>query len=213
MKAIVAMVAAAFLLAAGLTATAAEAQNTKKPAPPSARLLATRQAMRNLWTDHIFWVRTAVVAKHDRNEAAGKAAEAQIVANAHEIAGAVVPFYGKEAGEKLFTLLAGHWGAIKANLDAVDAHNAEAAQKAQDDLYDNAHTIARFLSDANPHWPYDIVNGMLAVHAANHIIQIKDIYSDKYDDEAGTWHQMRMHMNQLGDALADGLAAQFPDKF
>lgn len=213
MKALAVVALAAFFCMAGLTATTSAAAETSNSQPASAKLIATRKALRNLWTDHIFWVRAAVVAKHDKNEAAEKAAEDQIVANAHQIADAVVPFYGKEAGEGLFKLLAGHWGAIKGYLDATDAGNTQAAQKAQMDLYNNAHAIAKFLSGANSHWPYDTVNQMLIVHAAHHIAQIQDIYNGKYDEEATNWKQMREHMNQLGDALANGLAAQFPAKF
>jgi hypothetical protein len=214
MKSLVVMIVSA-LMCLGFLSTTARAAD-EKPAEenaPSAKLLATRHALENLWTDHIFWVRAAVVATHDKNQAADEAAEKQVVANAHAIADAVVPFYGKEAGEQLFKLLAGHWGAIKAYLQATDSHNDEAAQTAQKDLYDNAHAIAKFLSSANPNWPEDVVSSMLVVHAAHHIAQINDIYGGKYDQEADNWAQMRTHMNTLGDALANGLAKQFPSKF
>lgn len=183
-------------------------------AAPSAKLLATRQAMRDLWTDHIFWVRNVVIATKDKNPEARKAAEAEVVANAKTIAGAVEPFYGKEGSEQLFKLLAGHWGAIKAYLDATDSGDKAGAEKAQADLYANAHDIAEFLSKANSNWPLNTVNGLLMGHAAHHVMQIQDIYAGRYDKEGSQdWPEMRKNMNILGDALANGLAKQFPDKF
>ena len=45
----------------------------------------------------------------------------QVVANAKAIAGAVGPFHGKAASDKLFGLLAGHWGAIGGCLNGAHA--------------------------------------------------------------------------------------------
>jgi hypothetical protein len=213
MKSLVVMIVSAFVCVSCFAATASAANEKPAEDVPSAKLLGARHALENLWTDHIFWVRAAVVATHDKNQAADEAAEKQVVANAHAIADAVAPFYGKDAGEQLFTLLGGHWGAIKAYLKATDSHNEQAAQKAQKDLYDNAHAIAKFLGSANPNWPEATVSSMLVVHAAHHIAQINDIYAGQYDQEAENWAQMRTHMNALGDALANGLAKQFPAKF
>jgi hypothetical protein len=46
------------------------------------------------------------------------------VANAQQIAGSIEPFYGKPASEKLFALLAEHYGAIRDHLDATVAGSA-----------------------------------------------------------------------------------------
>lgn len=208
------VVVAALLAFTFVGTTVQAAEEAPSDAAPSAKLLATRQVMRDLWTDHITYVRNVVVATKDKNPEAAKAAEAAVVANAKTIAGAIVPFYGQEASDQLFKLLAGHWGAIKAYLEATDAGDQAAANKAQGELYANAKTIAEFLSKANPAWPFKTVDALLVGHAAHHIMQIQDIYGGRYDKEATTdWPEMRKNMNILGDALANGLAAQFPDKF
>ena len=68
--------------------------------------------------NRIFRVRTVVVATIAGNTDAAKAAEENAVQNAKDIAGTVGSVYGKEAGDKFFPLLAGHYGAVKEYLNA-----------------------------------------------------------------------------------------------
>src|SRR4051812_44989176 len=67
---------------------------------------ATKMVLRDLWTQHVFWVRNVAVARIDHNKLAEKEAETKVVANAHALAGSIEPFYGAAAKDKLFTLLA-----------------------------------------------------------------------------------------------------------
>jgi hypothetical protein len=159
----------------------------------------------------VFWVRSVVVATLDNNQAARAASEKAVVANAKAIAGSIAPFYGQAASDKLFTLLAGHYGAVKQYLDAgTDKTKQDAAIKA---LTDNAGEIATFLSGANPNLPRDAVLGMLAAHGGHHISQINQLRAKEYDQEAETWEAMKGHMYKLADTLAGAIAKQFPDKF
>jgi len=171
----------------------------------------TQAALRDLWVGHVFWVRSVVVATLDNNQAARAASEKAVVANAKAIAGSIAPFYGQAASDKLFTLLAGHYGAVKQYLDAgTDKTKQDAAIKA---LTDNAGEIATFLSGANPNLPRDAVLGMLAAHGGHHISQINQLRAKEYDQEAETWEAMKGHMYKLADTLAGAIAKQFPDKF
>ena len=81
----------------------------------------TSAALRDLWVGHIFWVRNVVVATFGGNQPAATVAEREVVANARRIAAAIEPYYGKDASEKLFGLLAGHYGAVKQYLEATVA--------------------------------------------------------------------------------------------
>ena len=160
----------------------------------SAKAADTRAALRDLWTGHIFWVRNVVLAQLDKNAAQTNVAEAQVVANARQIADSIAPFYGKQAADQLFELLKGHYGPIRQYLDAALANDAGAQEKAKQALTSNAGAIAKFLSGANPNLPYDAL-------------------SKAYADEAKTWTAMQGHMNHIADALASGIAKQFPEKF
>jgi hypothetical protein len=194
-------------------AASADEMAMSEPPAGSAKVVAADAAIRGLWHDHIFWVRNVVVATLAKNTAAAKAAEGQVVANAHAIADAIKPFYGDAAGEALFPLLAGHYGAIKAYLVATAKGDQKGQDKATDDLMANADKIATFLSGANPNLPKDAVLGMLQAHGAHHIAQIQQLKARQYDEEAKTWADMEEHMNMISDALTGAIAKQFPDKF
>lgn len=183
------------------------------PTPDSPKLAAARMAVRDLWVEHVFWVRNYVMANEAKNTKARDVAAQQVVANAKQLAGAFEPFYGKPASDQLLTLLAGHWGAIKSLEDATAASNAAARTAALDAATANAKEIAKFISTANPHLTYDAVFGLLAAHAAHHMAQIDQVHAGQYEQEAQTWAAMRGHMLMIADALVDGLAAQFPQKF
>jgi hypothetical protein len=173
----------------------------------------TKAALRDLWLGHIFWVRNVVDARFAGDASEAKTAEQQVVANAQAIAGAIEPYYGKAASDQLFKLLAGHWGAISDYLDATRAGNKTDQDAAYKALVDNAGQIATFLSGANPHLPADTLRGLLTAHGAHHVQQIKQFQAKQYDQEAKTWAAMTSHMYVIADALAGGIAKQFPDKF
>ena len=193
-------------LAPSATASAAAATVPTK-------VVETQAAMRDLWLGHIFWVRNVVVARLQDNAGAAKAAEQQVVDNAKAIAGAIEPYYGKAASEKLFGLLAGHWGAISAYLDATHAGKKADQDAAFKKLVDNAGEISTFLASANPHLPVETLRGLLTAHGAHHVEQIKQLAAGQYEQEAVTWAAMTRHMYVIADALAGGIAKQFPDKF
>ena len=85
--------------------------------------------------------------------------------------------------------------------------------KALKDLNDNAAAIATFLSGANPNLPKDTVLSLYSAHGAHHVAQIQAVHNNQFDQEAANWGVMRKHMNTIADALAAGIAKQFPDKF
>lgn len=169
--------------------------------------------MRDLWVDHIFWVRNVVDARFAGNEKAAEAAEQQVVANAKALAGSIEPFYGAAASDKLFGLLAGHWGAISDYLDATRADSKTDQDAAFQELVDNADEIARFLGGANPHLPVDTLRSLLTAHGSQHVQQIQQFDAGQFEQEAETWAMMKDHVYVIADALAGGIAKQFPDKF
>ena len=179
----------------------------------STKLADTKADLRDLWLGHVFWAHNVVEARFAGNAQAAKAAEQQVVANAQAIAGVIEPFYGKAASDQQFKLLAGHWGAISDYLDATRADNKVAQDAAYKHLVENAGQIATFLSGANPHLPVDTLRGLLTAHGAHHVQQIQQFQANQYDQEAQTWAAMKDHVYVIADALADGIAKQFPDKF
>jgi hypothetical protein len=182
-------------------------------APAPGKVNETGAALRDLWVGHVFWIRNVVVSTFAGNQPAAAAAEKEVVANTKQIAAAIEPYYGKDASEKLFGLLAGHYGAVKQYLEATVAGNKAKQDAAFKSLSGNATEIARFLSGANPNLPFDTLNGLLLAHGGHHVQQIQQVQSKQYAQEAQTWEAMRKHMYVIADALAAAIAKQFPKQF
>src|SRR5215831_45866 len=108
-----------------------------------------KAAMRRLWADHVIWTREYIVAAvggtPDADAAAGR-----LLRNQEDIGGAIVPFYGAEAGQALTGLLKQH---ILIAVDLIAAAKAgDNAKFAENDSKwtQNAEEIAGLLSGANP---------------------------------------------------------------
>ncbi len=177
------------------------------------KVVATKAALRDLWVGHIFWVRSVADARSASNTARALASQQQVVTNARAIADAIEPYYGEAASDRLFELLAGHWGAISDYIEATLDSDNSGEKAAASRLTANAGDIAAFLAAANDNWPVDTLRGLLTAHGAHHVQQIEQLVAKQYEQEAITWTAMKDHMYVIADALATGIAAQFPEKF
>lgn len=196
-----------------LMSVACTAPQTQATTASPAKVADTKAALRDLWLGHILGIRNVAVATMDKNASARESAEKSVVANAEQIARSIEPFYGKAASDRLFTLLAGHYGAIRDDLDATVAGNAAQQEAAIKALTANAGEISAFLSGANPYLPKDTVMGLLTAHAAHHIQQFQQLKAGEYAQESETWNGMKKHIYVVADALTGALAQQFPSKF
>lgn len=207
------LIAAPLLLLAGVCfATPAAAARATAPADAVA-VLETKMALRDLWVEHAFWIRSYVLATDAGDEAQRKVAEAEVVNNAKALAATITPFYGQAAADGLLKLLAGHWAAVRDYNTAMIGHSQSGRDKAVQAITANAREIAKFLSSANPYLPEDAVFGLLSAHGAHHVAQINQIAANDFRDEARTWQAMRKHMLVIADSITDALAKQFPDRF
>lgn len=207
-------VAVLVLAVVGLVGCAHESRTTQAVGDANpARVADTKAALRDLWAGHIFWIRNVVSDNATNNPTARDTAEKEVVANAKQIANTITPFYGEAASEKLFTLLAGHYGAVKGYSEATVSENKRQQNAALAHLGSNADEIAVFLSGANPYLPKDTVRGLIAAHSAHHVAQIIQFQEKDYEREAETWQVMRQHVYVIADALTAALVKQFPTKF
>lgn len=184
-----------------------------EPASADSAALTTRLALRDLWVEHIFWIRNYAIANQATDKQQAKVAADQVVDNATKIANSIAPLYGQPAADQLLKLLAGHWGAVKHYSDATVAKDTKGKQAAVTDLTSNAKAIAAFLAKANPNLPENTLVAMLSAHGGHHVAQVDELAAHDYAGEARTWQMMRTHIVSLADALTAALVKQFPDKF
>jgi len=215
MKKTVVSLACAALLGLGfiISVPAAAAQRTAAITAPAATAPKLHTTLRSLWHGHIVTTREYALAVHAGSKAGERRAAEAVVANAGQIANAVAGFYGKDAGEALLKLLAGHWGAVKALTDSARAKNTAGESTAMADLGSNAAQIAKFLAGANPNWQEGELQGALTMHGGDHKKQVDLMMSNApRAEQDAAWKEMEQHMDMIADVLADGIARQFPDK-
>lgn len=179
----------------------------------SAKAVELREALRDLWIGHVFWVRNVALATRMGDAGAAQVAEENVVKNARAIADAIIPLYGKPAADKLFGLLAGHYGAVKEYMTAAYAADTTGKDAAVENIKANATEIAGFLSSANPNWPKETLVSLLFAHGGHHMAQIEAFAAKDYAAEAKVWSSMNEHMLMIADALGRGIVKQFPAKF
>jgi hypothetical protein len=117
---------------------------TKPPAISTA--IERKEVMRDLWIEHIFWIRNVVLETLANNTAAAKVAEDEVIANAKRVTAVIEPINGKAASDKFFDLRVGHYEPIKSYLDATVAGSPAKQDAAWKDLVANGDALGVFLS-------------------------------------------------------------------
>ena len=107
------LLAAPLLLLASFCLVAPAGAATPANAADAVTVLETKMALRDLWVEHVFWIRSYVLATDAGDEAQRKVAEDEVVNNAKALAATIAPFYGQAAADGLLKLLAGHWSAVR----------------------------------------------------------------------------------------------------
>jgi hypothetical protein len=200
-----------------LSSWAAPAAQSQPATPNPAKVAELKIALRDLYINHIFWVRDLVVSTRLGEKGAMSEADEYSLKNAKAIGRSIDPFYGQAAGEKFATLFVGHYAAVKAYMGAAFANNfrgdARLKKAALNKLTKNANDISVFVSSANPNLPKATVYGLLATHVQQHVMSIDASAKKDWSGEADMWDPMVKVVYSLSDALAGGIAKQFPNKF
>ncbi|MEO8048570.1 MAG: hypothetical protein ABI684_14900 [Nitrospirota bacterium] len=178
------------------------------------RVAEMQKTLRDLWLGHIFMIQHVVLYNTTNNPAERQTADKQVLANAKQIADTFMPFYGEARSEKLFTLLSGHYAAVKEYSEATIGGNAHQQNAALVHMASNADDIDAFFTGVNPdHLPKYIIRGLIAAHGAHHVLQINQYKKKEYVKLEETWPMMRQHVYIIADTLTTALSKQFPDKF
>jgi len=171
-----------------------------------------KENMRRLWSDHVVWTRDYIIAAiADMPEA--DAASKRLLKNQEDIGNAVAAYYGKDAGDKLTSLLKEH---ISTAVDIVKfAKAGDKANQAQAEAKwkKNADDIAEFLSKANPNWPKATLASMMAKHLSTTTDELVARLTKNWDADVKAYDAVYDHIIVMADALSDGIIKQFPQKF
>jgi hypothetical protein len=171
-----------------------------------------KAALRRLWADHVIWTRQYVIAAVGRSPDADAAA-ARLLKNQEDIGGAIVPYYGEDAGTALTDLLKQH---IMIAVDLIEAAKAGDNDKFQTEdakWTANAEEIAELLSGANPNWPKKDVVDLLGLHLSLTKQEVVARLEQDWDADVESFDQIFTEILTVADVLADGIVKQFPERF
>ncbi len=173
---------------------------------------ALQLALNRLWTDHVVWTRQYIVsALADLPDA--QADVNRLMKNQEELGGAIAPYYGAEAGNKLTELLKAHI-VIAADVVKAAKNNASADVKtAEEKWHQNADEIAAFLSSANPNWTKQALTDMLYNHLDLTTKEATLRLGQEWDADIANFDKILTQALMMAHTFADGIVKQFPDKF
>jgi hypothetical protein len=172
-----------------------------------------KQAYRDLWLGHIYWVQHAVLDHATNSPAERNAVKKEVDANTKQIASAITPFYGEAVSQKFLSLLDINISAVREYSEATVAGNKGQQDAALARLASNSDDFGAFLSEVNPYLQKDTVQGLIAAHGAHHVLQINQYKKKDYAHLDETWKMMREHVYVIADTITTALVKQFPDKF
>ena len=169
--------------------------------------------MRKLWEDHVTWTRLYIISAAaglpDTNLTAQR-----LLDNQRDIGNAVADFYGKDAGDKLTSLLRDHILIAADLVTASKAGDQAKAASAKTRWYANASDISKFLHTANPkNWPEATLQGAMKTHLDQTLEEATHRLQGKYDEDIKDYDEIVKHILMMADVLSNGIIAQFPAKF
>jgi hypothetical protein len=179
----------------------------------TAKSVAFHEDMRKLWEDHITWTRLAIISLEGGTPDT-TATVARLLRNQADLGNAVKPFYGAAAGSKLTSLLREHI-LIAADLIAAakEGDNAKVAD-VQARWTANADQIAALLHSANPHnWPLAALKAEMHMHLKLTTEEAVAHLQGKWTADVAAYDKVHLHILHMSDLLADGIVAQFPNRF
>jgi hypothetical protein len=191
------------------TVAAAAAFGQARSEPPATAL---KQDMRKLWTDHVVWTRSYIVAAtSDQPDA--QAAANRLMRNQEDIGKAIETFYGANAGQQLTTLLKEHISIATDLIKAAKAGDETAQQQADAKWQKNASDVATFLSNANPNWPEATLVDLMKKHLSTTTTEVVARLNKNWDADVRAFDEVYDHVLMMSDALTAGIVKQFPEKF
>ncbi len=168
--------------------------------------------MRELWAEHVIWTRMFIMSVADNTSDKALVTE-RLLQNYDDMADAMKPYYGNEAGDKFGDLIEEHLLTAATLVEAAKAGNSTAAAAAEKKWYENADEIAAFENSINPNW--DKTAQMAMWH--DHLNVTKDEavarLTMNYTADIEAFDQIEAQANMMADSWSDGIMKQFPEKF
>lgn len=203
----------ALLLADALSAGLA-AQFPAKVSTPveSANQQTLHVELRQLWSDHVNWVRLFFVSDMSRLPDVTAAAN-RLMENQVELGNALKPYYGNPAGTQLANLLTEHIVLAVEVLHALESNNQDALSAANTKWQANADAIGAYLASANPYLEAGTMQALMRSHLDQLVVEASARLNGDYAGEIAAHDVVEHHIFVLSDAISDAIGKQFSGNF
>jgi hypothetical protein len=182
------------------------------PKSINAAQLKLRNNMRKLWEEHVAWTRMTIISMIEDLQDQKLVTE-RLLQNAPNMAALLKPYYGEQAANTFSQLITSHL-VIAANLvKAAKEGDLNAATIAEQNWFENADTIAHFLSKINPYWPEKALQHMLYNHLDLTKKEAVARLQKNYAVDIAMYDKIVNQALEMADSLSEGIIKQFPRKF
>jgi hypothetical protein len=171
-----------------------------------------REDMRQLWEDHIVWTRNVILNIVDGLPGTNEAVT-RLLQNQTDLGNAIKPYYGNAAGNQLTALLTGHIVIAADLLTALKNNDVPALTLANQRWFENADSIALFLSNANPNWDFMDLQMMMHEHLNLTTTEAVARNSQDYAGDVVAYDAVHISILEMADMLSMGIIEQFPAQF
>lgn len=196
------------LLAAGAIAMSpvASVQAASGPTASDLRSLLTKQL-----GEHVLLAASATGAALGGRDAEFKAAAGALDMNSVDLSKSIGVVYGADAEAAFLPLWRKHIGFVVDYTTGLAAKDKAKQTKAVNDLVAYTQDFGAFLNSANPNLPKDVVAKLVRTH----VLGLKDVIdAQAAKNDARAYTRLRTaytHMGAIANALAGGIAKQFPE--
>jgi hypothetical protein len=141
------------------------------------------------------------------------AAAASLAANSDDLAALIGRVYGSDAQARFDRLWTRHIDAYLAYIEAIRSQDATKRSAALDELHGYHDRLARLIHELVPALRIRDVKPMIGHHVTALINMVDATAAGDHERSVDVTREAYAHMFDVGDALGNAIADQFPDRF
>ena len=183
--------------------------NIKKTASKACDLKST---MRQLWADHVMWMRGYIVSMSS-NALNRKEIAERLVKNQMDLGDLMGQYYGVDDGNEYTILLKDHIEMVEELVAAIVAKNQEKSRDADAKCRRNVEKMAHFLQKINTHWTVKEVLASFNDHLNLTIVEITACLNKDWKKDIKAFDDVFEQSMKIADMFTKGIIEQSPANF
>ena len=165
--------------------------------------------LRKLWIDHVMWTRSFILSTaFDSRDL--EAVTKELLRNPVLFADALKPLYGDQNARRFESLFSDHLLIAAELVNAFKRGDSRAVEEQHKKWFENADSIAQFLSEINPNWQKYDWQKMLYDHLNMTEFEAAQILNNQFAESIAQYNRIEDEALNMADAMAYGIIKQLP---